>query len=165
MSKVQSSEHLVADLPAEFLHQRRIDQRAAARVAVRLHLNVADDELILVQIEIAVGVDGKREHEILRLLIVGAEPADPGDFGHARHRADFLRVGKWQRQRDRILIGRDQLVRSGRAAARMRKGVVHRLQHAEQEKGDNHGQQGEDGAGLFAPQRGPDERKVFHGRS
>ena len=48
---------LVADLPAEFLHQRHVDQRAGARVAERLHLPVADDELVLVQVEIAVGVD------------------------------------------------------------------------------------------------------------
>ncbi len=135
--------HFVAHLPAEFLHQRLIDQRAGARVSVRQHLLVADDEFAPVQIEIAVGVDGERENEVLGLLIIGAEPADPGDFGYARHRANLLRIGNRQRQGDRILVGRDQLVGARDAGAWMREGVVDRFQHAEQQKGNDDRQQRE----------------------
>ena len=88
MSKVQSSEplpfsgpdgrmqrHLVADFPAELFHQRRVHQRTGTGVAVSLHLLVADHEFALVQVEIAVGVDGERENEVLLLLVVAAEPS------------------------------------------------------------------------------------------
>src|ERR1700678_1243351 len=154
--------HLVADFPAELFHQRHVDQCAAACVAVRLHLLVADDKLILVDVEIAVGIDGQRKHEILRLPIVTAEPGDPCDLGHAGYRAHLLHIRKWQRQHDRILVGRDQLVGARYAVARIREGVIHRFEHAEQQKCDDYRQQREYRTGLLAPECCPDQREVLH---
>jgi hypothetical protein len=147
---------------AVFLQERAVHQAAGASGAECVHLCVADDEFVLVQIEVGIGIDGHREDEVLRLLVVATEPGHPGDFRHARDGADLLHVGEGQLQRNRILVGGDEFVGAGASPIRVGERVVHGFQDAEQQEGDDHRQQRKEGAGFLAPQRGPDEREVFH---
>ncbi|MGD0503440.1 MAG: hypothetical protein ABSD02_11920 [Steroidobacteraceae bacterium] len=62
------------------------------------------------QIEVRVGVDRQRKYEVLGLLIVRAEPGDPGDLRDAGYASDLLLEGKRQQQRERESIGRENLL-------------------------------------------------------
>src|ERR1043165_4019718 len=94
----------IADFPAEALHELRADDRALTVVRARLKVGVAHVVIVEHRFHMVV-IDSEVREELLRLLVIRAEPLHLADIDDAGNLPDLrlMRDRQNVRQRDRRL--------------------------------------------------------------
>ena len=154
----------IADLPAPFLRQFFADHRAAAVADEGLKLFGRNFEFAAVDVEIGVRLDRERHEEVLRVLIIAAEPVGEGHLPHPFHRPHAIEVGDRHRLGEVDLVDGDHPVRGGGILAGG-EGAVESGEHAEDHEGDQDRHDHQDGAQFAAEQVFPDQVEVVHAAS
>ena len=111
--------------------------------------------------DVGLGLNRHGNEEILRILIVAAEPVRVRDLPHAFEGAHAIEIGDRQRLREIDLVDDDQPVGLGHVLAGI-EGAFERGENAEDREGDQDRYDHQDRAQLLAEQILADEHEIVH---
>ena len=154
----------VADFPAPLLRQLFADHGAAAVTHERLKLVGRNLEFAAIDVEIGARLDRERHDEVLRVLIIAAEPIGESHLPHPLHRPHTVEIGDRHRLGEVHLVDGDHPVRGGAVFAGG-EGAVKSGEHAEDHEGDQDRHDHQAGAQFAAEQVFPDQVEVVHAAS
>jgi hypothetical protein len=122
---------------------------------------IGDLELGRVDVEIGLRIDRQYHEEVLRILVVTAEPVGMRHLPHPFQRAHAVEIGDRQRLGEIDLVDDDQTVGRRRILA-CREGTVEARQHPEDQESDEDRDNHQAGAQLLAEEILADQEEVVH---